>query len=114
VRHILLLVGVVLALAPAGSAAEQREMGSKARLSLARGTPLVLRGTNFASAERVRVTVSAGRQLTKRVTADATGRFVVRFATSFDRCQGLSALAVGDRGSRAGLKTAELLCPPRL
>jgi hypothetical protein len=104
----------MLALAPASAASEQRESGGKARLSLVRGAPLVLRGVAFVPGERVRVTVTAERQLAKRVSANAAGRFTVRFATSFDRCQGLSARAVGDRGSRAGLKTAELLCPPRL
>jgi hypothetical protein len=108
------IAGMILALAPAGAASEQREKGSKARLSLARGAPLVLRGVNFVPAEHVRVTVSAERQLAKRITADAAGRFVARFRTSFDRCLGLSAVAVGNRGSRARLKTPELLCPPSL
>jgi hypothetical protein len=112
--RILVLVAVVLALAPAGAASEQRETGSKARLALARGAPLVLRGVGFVPAEHVRVTVTAEHQRAKRVTADAAGRFTVRFATSFDRCLGLSAVAVGDRGSRARLKTPELLCRPSL
>jgi hypothetical protein len=112
--RVLVIVGTILALAPAGAAAEQREAGSKPRLSVARGAPLVLRGVGFVPAETVRVTVTAERKLAKRVTADADGRFTVRFATSFDRCLGLSAVAVGDRGSRARLKTPELLCRPRL
>jgi hypothetical protein len=112
--RVLVIAGMILAFAPAGAASEQRETGSKARLALARGAPLVLRGVNFVPAEHVRVTVSAERQLSKRITADAAGRFVVRFRTSFDRCLGLSAIAVGDRGSRARLKMPELLCRPSL
>jgi hypothetical protein len=113
-RTLLILAGCVLALAPAGAASEQREAGSKARLSLIRGTPLVLRGVNFRPGEHVRIRVTTERQLAKRVTADAAGRFTVRFATTaFDRCSGFLAVAVGDQGSRARLK-AQPLCRPRL
>ncbi len=98
--------------APAGAAPERE--AAKPRLLLARGAPLVLRGVHFIPEERVRVTVRTERRLSKTVTAGATGTFVVRFATSYDRCLGLAAVGVGDRGSRARLNTPDLLCPPRL
>jgi hypothetical protein len=88
----------------------------KATLKLTRSAPLTVRGSRFVPRERVRVSVSGSREATRRVTASAAGAFVVQFATfTFDRCNaGLSVVAVGSEGSRAGLKLPEMLCPPPL
>ena len=67
--------------------------------------PLVLRGTGFVPAERVRVTVvTAHAQLVRRTRASGVGRFVVRFDTVVDACYGArKATAVGRRGSKVSL-----------
>jgi hypothetical protein len=110
----LALVALVLALAPAGAAAEQSATG-KATLQLVRGASLVVRGMQFVPGEQVTVNVTTGRNVSKRVVADGRGAFVVRFRISFDRCSsGVIARAVGSRGSRALVKRPPHGCPPRL
>ena len=76
--------------------------------------PLSIRGTGFHAGEVVRITVVADGTTTKRAVANDGGAFLSRFRVAFDRCQGLIARAVGDMGSRAGLRTPRLMCPPRL
>ena len=68
-------------------------------------TPLILRGTGFEPAERVRVTVVAqNTQLVRRTLASRLGTFVVRFETVVDACYGAqAATAVGARGSKASI-----------
>jgi hypothetical protein len=97
-----------------GTASGDRS-GQSATLKLMRGTPLTLRGTNFASKERVRlVVVAAHDKTTKRLTANAGGTFVVRFPDiSVNRCKGFTALAIGARGSRASTTAPNAYCPPR-
>ena len=113
-RPVLVLGVLVLAIAPAGAAADQRGE-SRASLRLVGGASLTVRGVHFVPGERVKITVTAGQRLVKETSADGRGSFSVRFRTSFDRCSSrLRALAVGTRGSRAGAKLPELLCPPRL
>jgi hypothetical protein len=98
----------------AASGANETSSG-KATLKLESGTPLTLRGSHFIPAERVVVSVRGDQLRSKRVSANSRGAFVVSFSrVTYDRCQGLRAWAVGSRGSRAGLKTPPLLCPPSL
>jgi hypothetical protein len=111
---IALVITAALSLALLGSAAGGGESREKATLKLSKGIPLTLRGAHFLANERVRVTVSSEFTRTKRVTANDSGVFVVSFQTAYDRCSGLLAVAVGARGSRAGLKMPQLGCPPRL
>lgn len=116
--RIALTVVVAVVLAAAGSAAEagQGTAGGRATLKLVDATPLKLRGTAFLAGERVRVTVSARATKAKRVTANAAGSFVVAFpGFSHDRCNALTAFAVGSQGSQARLKIrAQPQCPPML
>lgn len=113
-RHIAVLVALFAVMAPAGDAAQQAAAG-KAKLQIARGPTLAIRGVHFVPGERVKVTVSGTKRVSKRTVASARGGFVVRFDTSFDRCSaGLHAFAVGDRGSRAAVKLPDIMCPPRL
>ena len=113
-RVALALAAAALALVPAGAGAEQ-STAAKPRLRLVQSAVLAVRGTHFVAGEHVRVTVTAGSKLTRRVTANGDGGFVARFRTSFDRCDaGFLISAVGDRGSRARLKVPERMCPPRL
>jgi hypothetical protein len=107
-----LVVIFVLSLALLGSAAgDGGQVRQKATLKLSGGAPLTLRGAHFRPNERVRVTVTSMLRRTRQVTASPAGVFVVRFAGAQDRCSGLVALAVGARGSRAGLKLPPLGCP---
>ncbi len=66
--------------------------------------PIVLRGSGFASQERVRLTVRVGERssVAKRLRADARGRFIVTFREyRLGRCGNeLAMAAVGSRGSR--------------
>jgi len=67
--------------------------------------PLVLWGTGFAPAERVKVTVvTPHSELVRRTRASRFGRFVVRFETVVDACYGARrATAAGRRGSRVSI-----------
>jgi hypothetical protein len=112
-----LIVGLALAVLLVGSGtASGDRSGHKATLKLMRGTPLTLKGTYFASKERVRLgVVAAQKKTTKRLTAASGGTFVVRFSDiAVDRCNGFTAFAVGARGSRASLSSPNVYCPPSL
>ena len=78
--------------------------------------PVVLVGSGFRAAERVRVTAQVnGDGYVRRVTATRAGTFRVSLGTDavLDRCNSaFAARAVGARGSFAVLKLPELLCPP--
>ena len=100
-----------LALALLGSTAIGGESKKKATLRLSASAPLTLRGANFLPSERVRVTVTSELRRSKQVTASRSGVFVVRFNGVYDRCNGLIAVAVGARGSKAGLKLPQPACP---
>jgi hypothetical protein len=103
-----------LALGAAESGANQTAAG-KATLKLQGVAPVTLRGAGFVRAERVVVSVRSGQRRSKRLTANSRGGFVVSFPRlSYDRCDPLFALAVGSRGSRAGLKVPPRGCPPGL
>jgi hypothetical protein len=78
--------------------------------------PVTVTGLRFVARERVRVSLHADSQVhSRRVRATRRGSFTVTFsAATVDRCLGFIVNAVGDRGSRAGLKYAQPLCPPPL
>jgi hypothetical protein len=108
---ILAVLALALTLAFLGSAAVGGESGQKATLKLTGSAPLALRGANFRSRERVRVTLSGKVSRTKHVTASAGGAFVVRFQFTHDRCSAAIVRAVGAQGSRAALKLVPVACP---
>ena len=89
--------------------------GSHARVSLADRSPLTVKGTSFKAHERVLVTVTAGTKFVRRVTATQTGAFVARFASTAtlknDCGVSTQILAVGNRGSVAGVKIPGKECP---
>lgn len=112
-----LVIALALSLALFGSAASGGGgvSSGKATLKLVRGAPLTLQGAQFVPGERVRVSAVSEQRQTKRVIANRRGVFVVGFPqVTYDRCNGLIALAVGSRGSRASLKRPQPLCPPPL
>lgn len=103
-------------LVPGGESAKKKPRGSiaqsgKARLLPTSFAPLALKGTGFKPGEKVTVKVLDGAtKATRRARADASGSFVVRLASRFDRCNGMTVTAVGDKGSRTSFQFAELLC----
>ena len=80
----------------------------KARLMPTSFAPPTLKGTNFKPGENVTVKVEGGR--TTKVQASDSGTFTVRFPARVERCNGMTATAVGDKGSRAAFQLAELMC----
>ena len=101
-------------LVPAGAAGSQTATG-KARLQVAQGGALVIRGANFVRGERVRLTITTSTVIRKRAVANRRGAFLTEVDVSFDRClTPLRVVAVGSRGSRAMVKVPQTLCPPRL
>jgi hypothetical protein len=100
------LLGVLIApLAPAASES------TRPALRVLDKAPLILRGTGFKPAERVKVTVvTQPAQLVRRSSTSRFGTFVVRFDTTVDPCYGArAAAAVGMRGSKASIVLARPL-----
>lgn len=103
-------------LVPGGESSKKKPRGGvtatgKARLLPTSFAPPSLKGTGFKPGENVTVKVlGAATKATRRVLADRSGSFVVRLATRFDRCNGMTVTAVGDKGSRTSFQFAELLC----
>lgn len=103
------LVAVALGASTTGHSASSREPAMK----IIDRTPLTLRGTGFAPAERVRLVVRVPGRVQKRVTASRRGAFVVAFdKAAYNRCSGLTAFAIGSLGSRARLLLPAPVCPP--
>jgi hypothetical protein len=115
-RTVIAVIGCMLAFTGT-AAAVQPETDAKRppALRLVKGKPLVVRGLRFKAGERVRLTARSGEEVRRGVArAGAAGMFVETFSLDFDRCGGLLVSAVGNEGSRAGLKFAEVYCPPKL
>jgi hypothetical protein len=113
---IAVIIGCTLAFAGT-AAAVQPETDTKRQtaLRLVKGKPLTVRGLHFKAGERVRLTARSGEEVRRGVArASTAGTFVETFSMAFDRCNGLLVTAAGNEGSRAGLKFAELYCPPKL
>jgi len=82
------------------------------RHRLTNAAQLSLRGTGFQPRERVRVVVYLRVRAVKRVVAGVHGGFVVRFVDlRRDPCAAFSAVAIGNRGSRAAFKRPPGMCP---
>jgi hypothetical protein len=103
----------MLALAPVGTAVDTTTAG-KARLRLLDSAPVIVRGTGFAAGESVSVSVRGlGAMTRKSVTAGRRGGWTATFRNrAYQRCSGLIVSALGNRGSRAGLRLPPALCPP--
>jgi hypothetical protein len=99
--RLLLLIVMGLLAVPSASAVQQRT-----RVAIIDEAPLVVRGTGFHPAERVRVTVTHGKTMFTRVAyARATGVVVARWTASLPTsCASTFVLAVGSQGSRATYK----------
>lgn len=102
------VVSVLLALLAAAALAST----TAAHVSVATLSPFTVRGTSFHPAERVRVTVSAEGSHTKTVTANASGRFRVKFsAVTIGRCNAYAVRAKGNRGSTAFIRVIPECAP---
>src|SRR4051812_39057284 len=79
-RSAMLLVGM-LALGGALAAGAAATGGSEPKLTIVRAAPLTVRGTGFAAAERVRLTIrGTTRTVVRSVRVGTSGAFTVRFA----------------------------------
>jgi hypothetical protein len=99
------LIGVAL-LAPAAGAT------THASLKVNGTNPVMIVGTQFQPAENVRVTVTAaGERRTRTTVASATGAFKTRFVglEAPGPC-GVTAVAIGAKGSRAVWMPRLMLC----
>jgi hypothetical protein len=87
-----------------------RELGAngRARLMPTSFAPPTLKGSNFKPGENVTVKLEGLK--TKHVEANSAGAFTVRFPSRVDRCNGMTATAVGDKGSRAAFQLSEFMC----
>jgi hypothetical protein len=95
----------VLALCGAVTAAAAFAGGDGPRLSIVGAAPLTVRGTGFASSERVRLTLrTTTRTVVRSVRTGTRGTFTARFpGVRITRCGGAALSAVGARGDRARL-----------
>ena len=110
VMRALALLAVLSAAAMIGLSSARGE--ARPVLRLVDASPVTFRGTGFEADEHVRVAFVGTTRAVRRIVASAQGRFVVRFAgADANACSGFSAIAVGDRGSRATFKRAPGQCP---
>ena len=95
---------LVLVLAFPASGAPPR----RAALQLQSTAPVTVRGSGFGAAERVTLTLAAGRvRGTTTVGAKRSGSFSARFGrVRLDRCTEFTVRAVGRQGSRAILQVS--------
>lgn len=105
-----MLIGLVVALIAFGLGSLQTEQvtpaaGAKATLTIMDPHPLIVSGRGFKPNERVVVTTASAR---RTVTANAAGRFVVRFGNI--RCVAGPIRAVGSKGSRVVTQPPKILC----
>jgi hypothetical protein len=104
-RAAMLAVAAAVGLAVAHTSAAESGRSTKASLRLLTFAPPTVRGTGFGARERVRLDLLAPETARRRAIAGATGSFVVRFeGVPATRCDLIRVVAVGSRGSRAGLK----------
>jgi hypothetical protein len=105
------LFALAAAVAPASSAQLER-----ARVRIAKVSPLTVAGTGFQRLEGVRLVVLVGEnELGSAVSASAAGSFRLTIQTeAIDRCtDSIIVRATGAKGSRARALMAQLRCPPK-
>jgi len=103
---------VLLGASCSAGAERERSAAAPAELKPRSLAPLQLSGSGFKRRERVRITVTptGGESVTKRLWAKRNGSFTATFA-GVEACNGLEAVAVGRRGSRASFQFAAVGCP---
>lgn len=107
----MLLIGLLVLLVTFGldtsvqSPTAPSVQSARPRLTIATMNPLRVLGRGFKPREGVAVSVGPRRRET---TADAGGRFTVRFGRAM--CASATIKAVGSKGSRATLSMPKTLC----
>jgi len=108
-RVTLAFIAIVVLAAIASTAFAGAGANARSKLKLVQLHPLVVRGANFQSGERVRMTVYAKITRVEKATASPSGAFRASFGTiAIGRCSGFRVTAVGNLGSRASLKLPPL------
>ena len=105
-------------LVPGGGSAKSKPeatmnggVAGKAQLMPVGLRPLMVKGTGFKSGETVTLRSTDSPVKTRRtVKASPTGSFVVRMGVSADRCNGMTVVAIGSKGSRAAFNFSEIVC----
>ena len=113
IMQVVAMAALVLLLGASCSAgAEPDPADARAKLVPRSLAPLELDGRGFKRFERVKVTVTptGGAAVTERLRARRKGSFTATFA-GVDACNGIEAVAVGRRGSRASFQLAAVGCP---
>jgi hypothetical protein len=83
----------------------------RARLVPVGLAPLMVKGIGFKPRETVILRSPDSLAKTKRtVTANAAGSFVARMGTSADRCNGMTVVATGNKGSKASFNFSQVVC----
>src|ERR687897_3079576 len=73
--------------------------GGKARLLPTSLSPPSIKGTGFKPGENVTIKLIDSPQSTRRAKASESGSFTIRMPERTNQCGGLTAVAVGDKGS---------------
>ncbi len=103
-------------LVPGGDSAKKKPVGGlapsggKARLLPASLSPPSIKGTGFKPGENVTVKLIDSPKATRRAKANGSGSFTIRMPERTNQCGGLTAVAVGDKGSRASFQFAQVMC----
>ena len=87
-RKFIPILAVAAIVAVLGSVSAASFAASTApHLSVLKRSPLTLQGSGFKPRSHIKVTFTASRQVTKRITVKRNGRFTVSFTvSSADRC----------------------------
>jgi hypothetical protein len=107
-RCVLILV-IVTALAATSSATSATAIGPTLRV--ADTSPVLLHGSGFKRHEVVRLVFRAQTTSSRRVVANAAGRFTVRLPFAVQPCVTYSLIATGILGSKTSLKLPPAMCP---
>jgi hypothetical protein len=108
-RRYVLAVLAVMALAGPGSGPGATTIGPTLRV--ADTSPLVLRGVGFKRHEVVRIVFRTQSTSSRRVVANAAGRFSVVLPFAVRPCVTTSVVATGALGSTTSLKLPPAMCP---
>jgi hypothetical protein len=106
-----LVIGLIVLLITFGldaaveSPAAPAAQSARPKLTITNMNPLQVAGRGFKPRERVVLSVGQRR---RAVTADAGGRFSVRFGRAM--CSGGTISAVGSKGSRAAVRLPRTVC----
>ena len=90
-----------------GRIGAQRRQGPAVAASL---SPPSIKGTGFKPGENVTVKLIDSLKATRRAKANGSGSFTIRMPERTNQCGGLTAVAVGDKGSRASFQFAQVMC----